>query len=630
MDRTAGFAASIALRQELVQTLVRVLYNANRLDHVIGVSVPTLSANLFLSLPTVSYPANAGGQLAIDLFAWGPMAVTPPGGGPESRRVKFRARVSVTQSIAIASGRLTFGLNTASATVSNLQIDPYAGGLFSPAAVAYLLSPEFLALVTQGLRLQLVSFGQILPPLDVGFLGAVATDPSTTVRSTTVEEALVLGLDISGAVTTHGSISQLSDVSAGNDIGMWTRPSVVPVAFADVRRSIETEVAAQGATLDSFSLTVEEGWFHVAGSASESGGSVSFSVHAVPKLVRIGECFEWDEEYGEHFEYCNPDREELWFDPQDVEVDVDKDWWVVLIEVLGGILTLGIGVLIVEAFVDMIKGNVTSGINTNTPDRGARNQDFTISGVTRPPMRRRIEEFECHAEGVFVGLTITPQFWAGKLDGPLVISAEEAMVETVRYTVDLPPDVLEDDPELRVRWIVRRTDTNAILVSSDTAALGMLSIGFDNTTVPFLTTDQLSIEVRVYRTLGAGSEELFYRLQYLEVRDYVDRSHPYVQWSHQAMVPQVQVEADGTHTVIGSHIVGRRSAIHRTALPGRCRMLRYHSLTKLFPPDWRGFPLEYTDALPFPLRELIANRSRVCDYCFFGGPSRDVPLIPLP
>ena len=30
MDRTAGFAASLAIRESLVQTLVRVLYNAGR------------------------------------------------------------------------------------------------------------------------------------------------------------------------------------------------------------------------------------------------------------------------------------------------------------------------------------------------------------------------------------------------------------------------------------------------------------------------------------------------------------------------------------------------------------------------------------------------------------------------
>jgi hypothetical protein len=33
------------------------------------------------------------------------------------------------------------------------------------------------------------------------------------------------------------------------------------------------------------------------------------------------------------------------------------------------------------------------------------------------------------------------------------------------------------------------------------------------------------------------------------------------------------------------------------------------------------------DALPFPLARLAENRSKVCDYCFFGGPTKTVPLV---
>src|SRR4029077_12684054 len=116
------------------------------------------------------------------------------------------------------------------------------------------------------------------------------------------------------------------------------------------------------------------------------------------------------------------------------------------------------------------------------------------------PMRLRIEEFECHAEGIFLGLTITPQFWTGRLVGPSKITAEESLVESVQFSIDLPPDALESDPELRVRWVGRRTDTNAILVSSDTAAAGRLALSFDKTSVPFLEISKLSVEARVYRT----------------------------------------------------------------------------------------------------------------------------------
>ncbi len=631
MDRTAGFAASLAIRETLIQTLVRVLYNAGRLNPRLAVTAPTISANLFQALPVLSYPIANGTRLVIDLFAWGPMTVTPPTAPPEARRVKFRARIAVAQTVTVSSGRLIFGLDTSSAVISQVQIDPYAGGLFSPAAVAYLTSAEFLALVAAGLQAQLNTFAQLLPPLDIAYLGAIATHPSATARYVTDDHALVIGLDVSTPeITTHGNPALLGDVSgAGNDIGMWTRPIVVPVAYPDVRQQIQKEVDKVGATLDSFTMRVEEGWFLVAGRASKTGGAVNFSVHAVPKLVRPGECFEWEEQYGGEFAYCTPTREELWFDPQDVSVDIDRDWWVVLLEALGGVLTLGIGVMVAEAFVGMIRGNITSGINQNTPSRAERNQDFRIPGVTRPPMRLRIEQFECHEAGVFTGLTVTPQFWAASLDGPSFISAEESMTGTVRFRLDLPPDVLETDPELRVRWMVRRSDTNAILISDDGAAAGRLTLTFDQAVVPFLEIDELAVDVRVYRTLGAGTDEIFFRQRTLRVTDYVDRSHPYVRWSHQAAVPRVEVLPDGTQRILGLQVVGRRSAIHRTALPGRCRMLRHHSLQKLLPPDPRGFPMEYFDELPFPLSDILAHRAVLCDYCFFGGPTKDTPLIPI-
>src|SRR6185503_14658601 len=57
----------------------------------------------------------------------------------------------------------------------------------------------------------------------------------------------------------------------------------------------------------------------------------------------------------------------------------------------------------------------------------------------------------------------------------------------------LPPDTLADDPELRVRWTVRRTDTNEILRFQDTTALNGIAFSFDATVVPFLQVAQLSL-----------------------------------------------------------------------------------------------------------------------------------------
>jgi hypothetical protein len=192
-----------------------------------------------------------------------------------------------------------------------------------------------------------------------------------------------------------------------------------------------------------------------------------------------------------------------------------------------------------------------------------------------------------------------------------------------------PPDVLVQDPELRVAWTVRRTDTNEILVARDTtAAAGGLDLELVNGPIPFLTVTELGVEVRVYRRLGVGATEIFFRQHRVRMSDYVDRSHPFVRWQHDASVPRVTVESDGTRTLEGYVITHRLSKIHRTAIPGRCRMLRNHSVWRLIPPGSTDpYPFEYFDALPFDVADLAANRGRVCDYCFFGGPDKDVPLI---
>ena len=44
---------------------------------------------------------------------------------------------------------------------------------------------------------------------------------------------------------------------------------------------------------------------------------------------------------------------------------------------------------------------------------------------------------------------------------------------------------------------------------------------------------------------------------------------------------------------------------------------------------------QYLDELPFPVSDLLPHRGgtdgsraeTVCDYCFFGGPDKTVPLI---
>lgn len=100
----------------------------------------------------------------------------------------------------------------------------------------------------------------------------------------------------------------------------------------------------------------------------------------------------------------------------------------------------------------------------------------------------------------------------------------------------------------------------------------------------------------------------------ISISDRLDRSHPYVHWHHHIPTPEV---VDGKQ--IGWRQNSRQSMIHRTDVPGRCRFASLYSS--------EVEELDYLDALPFPLDELSANRDDVCDYCFYGGPTKSAPKI---
>jgi hypothetical protein len=145
-----------------------------------------------------------------------------------------------------------------------------------------------------------------------------------------------------------------------------------------------------------------------------------------------------------------------------------------------------------------------------------------------------------------------------------------------------------------------------------------------------LAATRFGVEVRVYQQLGAQAIDLFNDRIFLDIVDRLDRTHPYARWTHEVYTPQVQLEADGSRTVLGGQIRVRVSNLHRTAIPGRCRMASSYSTEPLrgSGPGVTDPKLEYLDALPFPRSELDARRAAVCDYCFYGGPTKTVALIP--
>jgi len=607
-DRHAGFATAVAIGQRTLDTLARLIYSTSSFDHWLTGSAP--GDKIFLDAPRFELKTANQGRIGLKLTGRGPVTV-----GTERRDCELELLILLTPRPKLINARLGLRLDGLTATVATLSVRPFAGSSFSAATQTYLDSAMFKGLIEFGIQVELSKRGSLLPPFDVSFLGAVATDPSTTASLAVVDGALVVGLDITaGGVQTMGDTTLLTNFLGDRDIGMWTNPAVVETAFGSMRAALATKVAKEGATIRSFSLVVEEGGFRVNVEAANNVQGINVSVLASPRIDKGG----------------NPARDRLWFALSEEQVSSYSAWWILLFDVL----SLGIVAGIVEFMVAVVRNNVVNDIKVHpSEDVSPLTLRFTLPGVTEPAVMLRIVAFECHDEGVFAGLRLNVDFPAAKIIGPTAVAADEVPALAAKplvYRVDLGFDALPDDPTLRARWIVRIPGSStSLLVQDEKVATGGGLLNITGVNVPLLTSSDFLVECRLYRVSGAHVEELFDRSIALSVQDRLDRTHPYVRWTHRALVPVVRVEADGSKSILGEAIKTRASRLHRTAVPGRCRMASRYSQSWMGSGDGVPGPtLEYLDALPFARADLVARRAQVCDYCFFGGPTRSVPLIP--
>ena len=625
MANHAGFAAALAISQDTLQEFLKILHHANQLTHKIEGNFGLFSADMFLETPEILCSSVAGNRLTINLTARGQLTFA----AGISRTVLFRARVVVPPLLSLNEGALIFNVDGPSAVLEMVDIDTLAGGPFPPEITAVLDTQAFKDTVQAFIRDFLTALGQLAPPMDVGFLGNIATSEGTTVTPKIVDDAMVIGFDVTDVdgVTTHGSAGQLTNITAGYDLGMWTNPAALPVLMRDTRTQAEAAVAAQSATLTSLNFTLQEGSIHISGHADKgSDGSVDFSMDAIPHLIRPGIHEEWEEEYGEHFEYSTPDREELWFEVVNVSVNVNRPWWAYLLSTLGVLLTFGIVTIIIESIVGMIRNNISSGISQSGGGTvGERVQEFTFAGTTEPLIRLKIETYECHVNGMFTGITLTPQYSSPKVLGLSSINVESVSGASIKFSLRLPFEQHPDDPMLFIRWTVRRSDTNAVLRTVDRPAAVNLEIDLSGEPA-LLEASLIMIECRLYSVFGPITTDLYQETVSFRICDRLDRSHPFVRWAHEVVTPVVQVEADGSRTQMGYNKKIRVSNIHRTDVPGRCRMVSQYSYS-VSPTDESSPHLEYLDALPFPEDEIVEHRRVLCDYCFFGGPDKTTPIL---
>ena len=613
----AGFAASIALREELLQDFLRILHGANKLPHRLSGSLGGVNATLFLDVPRIRCSRSNTVNVALYITAWGTVTSTSfPFHKDDvvfSARILVRPKLSLTQSPR-TTNQLTVGVDPTTAVVDEIKVSAMNGQELSPSIRAYIATPAFKTQVAGLVNKHLVDAGAFSPPLSLAFLGPLGTAPGS-VTARVVDGALAIGFDtdIDGTAT-RGDGAALMNTVGGQDLGVWINPAALSLFTAPARARIENVVSANGAVLDSLVFDLLDGKLHISGKASRPGqGSVTFSLDLTTRTAL-------------RYNKAGVQVEEWSMEQQNVVVEVQRAWWVYVIEALLVSNSLGISIFVIESIVGMIRNDIYFAVKASGGQQLAvRNQKFTFADTEEPEIHLAIERWELHQVGIFTGVSLRPRFRTGSLSGPSAVSVEDASRGSQWFHVTLPFGVHPADPRVYVRWTARRNDTNDVIAASDGPAGDNMS--FQLTAPVLMLAPSLTIECRVYRALETTTE-LFGARTLLAIQDqHFDRTHPYVRWEHPVRTPEVRVERDGSRTYVGTLDRHRVSAIHRTDYPARCQMVTRYSDAVLPEDDGSGRPhLQYLDQLPFPRAYLNDNRSQVCDYCFFGGPTKTVPL----
>jgi len=394
-------------------------------------------------------------------------------------------------------------------------------------------------------------------------------------------------------------------------------PDAVLPLMPQVRKQVQQQIPT-GSTLNSLTLNCEEGQFRIKGSASNSDGSASFSLAAVPALTTgiPGGIFPVTEK--KTITIRGRSWPALSFSPSDISVDVhaNESFWDVVGNIFADALTLGFFELIKLSLISEAEGDISLGIQGSDLNPGGASPLVQRSGS--PPTRLAIQDFEIHTRGLYVGITAKLEPPAARLSGINSI-ASNYVSQNLAYAVTLPFDALQDDPFLRIRWTVVDLDSGAVLTNSDDVALNRLAFQFIPSSVG-PTTTRFAVSCRVYRALGALTTDLFNDTIRMTVGPALPH-RAYIRWSYQVLNPQFQFE-NTDNTVAKWHLTGqsrinRRSKIHRLDKP--CR--NAHHMSRFSPTE------QFWEILPFPIANILPYRESLCDYCFFGGPGSTVASL---
>jgi hypothetical protein len=645
MPNHAGYGAAAVVRQSVLQDAILIYHRAGVLPIQFNGETPIpdptrpgatemtrIAWDLFIDAPRITLLAEGGGAISVTVRLVGPLSLRRPGEIDLIYPIEVNIDIRTEPTAVVNGGSLQVGLDYQGLRVERFEVSTWVAPAM-PVWLSTLVNSSLARLIVQtnlrdALRNAAASSPLVLDQLvaQLGTLGLRLT--GTTFKI--FDGALGIGLSVGGTsssspFTVSGSADAMINFCPWfSNIAFAVHPDIATLLFMLTQGQLAVQARVQaGVTLDSLRFRLEDaergeegGHLRVEGGATRDGLSAGFELLVKPLIssTRIGlQLYRFN--------------------------ITSLPWWSYLLGiVVAGILTPIATAGIFSAIVGALDVIIASSLSDTVSGAASVNRTniVTLPGTSAPSVNLRTDFASLATDGLTATLTAAPN-WGGeiRIEGPRTLGPSDPAL--ARFSLVGTGSLFNiADPSVRVRWWARRSDTGVTLAESDhhASAPNAMELSLDLTRPAFAGANLFNIYCRVYRPEGVDTIELYRGSTALLVTDLLDRTRPFVRWRHVAFVPQVRLHLDGTGRQIrvfeGYCEVSRRSKIHRTAIPGRCRFAHRYSIHVLAAPDPRrpGAPLlEYLDELPFPRSELVAHRRKVCDYCFFGGPDKIVPLI---
>ena len=411
MAEDAGFAVAVTIRENLINNALLTSYAKNTFPRTLNHDVPgtTLPSaiNMFLAPPVINCLRN---KMTIAVEMWGTIDITMTD-TKETGNVLGNLTLQLNPVFKVKVGVDQFGnkFEHLDVVFENLATDVVAiawdfevisGPTFSPAADAYLRSPDYM------MRLQTAIQGAIflqqvnLPSLDASFLGDGLLNAVNQHEAQTkiVAGAVLLGLDImtdglTGHIETHGIVDQLQDFALSNDLAAVTNAVAVPVQLQQAQDQVKKAFTDAHATLDWLTIEAQTGHFHVTGSAHDTSGSVDFAFNIVPQMwaIRPGKSFQYTPKYVKVNTHQWP---ALAFSIENPQASASPVWWLDLIAIVGFYVNPLIPIIIFGAAVDnarFVQANIGRAPTPTPTPRVQHLKSFVPGG---PTVRNRAQRFQ--------------------------------------------------------------------------------------------------------------------------------------------------------------------------------------------------------------------------------------------